>query len=120
MLFGQCDGQSRADGGGLPDVLVQLLRRLDIQQHDDAVFVALVEDPLRGQHTLSGADALVLVDRYSHGFSSPLCVVVPLRADVWADQGACGGSTTPSPSGFVVSEAQFNQMFPSRNSFYTY
>jgi predicted chitinase len=31
---------------------------------------------------------------------------------------ACDGSGTPS--GFVVSEAQFNQMFPSRNSFYTY
>jgi predicted chitinase len=45
---------------------------------------------------------------------------IPGSADVWADQGACGGSTTPSPSGFVVSEAQFNQMFPSRNSFYTY
>ncbi|MEV8638738.1 glycoside hydrolase family 19 protein [Streptosporangium sp. NPDC051023] len=29
-------------------------------------------------------------------------------------------STTPNPGGFVVSEAQFNQMFPSRNSFYTY
>ncbi|MFI6340494.1 glycoside hydrolase family 19 protein [Streptomyces sp. NPDC050535] len=28
-----------------------------------------------------------------------------------------GGGT---PSGFVVSEAQFNQMFPGRNSFYTY
>nr|WP_279571286.1 glycoside hydrolase family 19 protein [Streptomyces hainanensis] len=25
-----------------------------------------------------------------------------------------------NPSGFVVSEAQFNQMFPNRNSFYTY
>jgi predicted chitinase/chitodextrinase len=39
-----------------------------------------------------------------------------------------GGGTTPpapttgapNPSGFVVSEAQFNQMFPGRNSFYTY
>ncbi|XCM83967.1 glycoside hydrolase family 19 protein [Kitasatospora sp. HUAS MG31] len=32
-----------------------------------------------------------------------------------------GGSTsTPKPGGFVVSEAQFNQMFPSRNPFYTY
>ena len=31
---------------------------------------------------------------------------------------ACDGGT--NPSGFVVSEAQFNQMFPSRNSFYTY
>jgi chitinase len=35
----------------------------------------------------------------------------------------CGGTppTTPPPSGgFVVSEAQFNQMFPGRNSFYSY
>ncbi|MFD3992053.1 glycoside hydrolase family 19 protein [Streptomyces sp. NPDC058548] len=45
---------------------------------------------------------------------------------VWADQGTCDGGpttppTTPPPSGgFVVSEAQFNQMFPSRNPFYTY
>ncbi|WP_424528211.1 glycoside hydrolase family 19 protein [Sphaerisporangium viridialbum] len=31
-----------------------------------------------------------------------------------------GGSTPPPTGGFVVSEAQFNQMFPSRNSFYTY
>ncbi|AUG81931.1 chitinase [Kitasatospora sp. MMS16-BH015] len=29
-------------------------------------------------------------------------------------------STVPNPGGFVVSEAQFNQLFPSRNSFYTY
>jgi predicted chitinase len=42
---------------------------------------------------------------------------------VWADQGTCGtggGDTDPDPSGFVVSRAQFDQMFPSRNSFYTY
>ncbi|MFF2521168.1 glycoside hydrolase family 19 protein [Streptomyces liangshanensis] len=48
---------------------------------------------------------------------------IPGTTDVWADQGTCGGTTTPpptNPSGFVVSEAQFNQMFPSRNSFYTY
>ncbi|MFJ8754016.1 glycoside hydrolase family 19 protein [Streptomyces sp. NPDC102441] len=49
----------------------------------------------------------------------------PGTADVWADQGSCGsgGGTDPeepAPSGFVVSESQFNQMFPSRNSFYTY
>ncbi len=47
----------------------------------------------------------------------------PGRSDVWADQGTCGGGTdpgNPDPSGFVVSEAQFNQMFPNRNSFYTY
>ncbi len=32
------------------------------------------------------------------------------------------GSTLPSadPGGFMVTEAQFNQMFPSRNSFYSY
>ncbi|GHH45200.1 glycoside hydrolase family 19 protein [Streptomyces candidus] len=40
---------------------------------------------------------------------------------VWADQGTCGGGgQNPDPSGFVVSESQFNQMFPNRNSFYTY
>jgi predicted chitinase len=30
------------------------------------------------------------------------------------------GPGTPNPSGFVVSEAQFNQMFPNRNRFYSY
>ncbi|MCT2591295.1 chitinase [Streptomyces sp. N2-109] len=42
---------------------------------------------------------------------------------VWVDKGACGdggGDPDPDPSGFVVSEAQFNQMFPNRNPFYTY
>jgi predicted chitinase/chitodextrinase len=33
----------------------------------------------------------------------------------------CGGTTNPpNPGGFVVTESQFNQMFPSRNPFYTY
>ncbi|WP_442810205.1 glycoside hydrolase family 19 protein [Streptomyces sp. W16] len=49
------------------------------------------------------------------------------RLQIWTCSGganqkwsapASGGGTTPS--GFVVSEAQFNQMFPSRNGFYTY
>ncbi|MEU2435636.1 glycoside hydrolase family 19 protein [Streptomyces rubradiris] len=46
----------------------------------------------------------------------------PGASDVWADQGVCGsdGGGQPDPSGFVVSESQFNQMFPNRNSFYTY
>jgi predicted chitinase len=48
----------------------------------------------------------------------------PGVAEVWADQGTCTGGTQPppppGPGGFVVSQAQFNQMFPSRNSFYTY
>jgi predicted chitinase/chitodextrinase len=42
----------------------------------------------------------------------------------WSPYTCSGGSTTPPPgggtSGFVVTEAQFNQMFPSRNGFYTY
>ena len=42
----------------------------------------------------------------------------------WSPYTGCsGGGDTGgggSTSGFVVSEAQFNQMFPSRNSFYTY
>ncbi len=47
----------------------------------------------------------------------------PGTSDVWTDQGACGndgGGEEPNPSGFVVTEAQFNQMFPNRNPFYTY
>ncbi|TDD88916.1 chitinase [Actinomadura darangshiensis] len=38
-----------------------------------------------------------------------------------ADQGACGGTTdSPALNAFVVNESQFNQMFPNRNSFYSY
>ncbi|AVT35788.1 glycoside hydrolase family 19 protein [Plantactinospora sp. BB1] len=46
----------------------------------------------------------------------------PGTTGVWRDLGTCGGGTTPPPPGgsFAVSEAQFNQMFPGRNSFYTY
>lgn len=42
------------------------------------------------------------------------------------DPYTCSGGNPPSsppptnPGGFVVTEAQFNQMFPSRNPFYTY
>ncbi|GIH06506.1 chitinase [Rhizocola hellebori] len=41
------------------------------------------------------------------------------------DPYACSGNpppttTPPNPGGFVVTEANFNQMFPGRNSFYTY
>nr|WP_209311218.1 glycoside hydrolase family 19 protein [Streptomyces spiramenti] len=38
----------------------------------------------------------------------------------WHPHSCDGGGQNPSPGGFVVSEAQFNQMFPNRNSFYTY
>ncbi|MZE80423.1 glycoside hydrolase family 19 protein [Streptomyces xinghaiensis] len=36
----------------------------------------------------------------------------------WEPYSCEGGE--PAPSGFVVSEAQFERMFPNRNSFYTY
>ncbi|MFB9662281.1 glycoside hydrolase family 19 protein [Glycomyces mayteni] len=43
---------------------------------------------------------------------------------VWRNPVACGGGTDPgnpgTPAGLDVTEAQFNQMFPGRNSFYTY
>ena len=38
----------------------------------------------------------------------------------WEPFACDGGTNPPTQGGFVVSEAQFNQMFPSRNSFYTY
>lgn len=44
----------------------------------------------------------------------------PGTSGVWTDEGTCGGSGGTTTSGFVVSEAQFDQMFPNRNSFYTY
>ncbi|MFJ2130501.1 glycoside hydrolase family 19 protein [Streptomyces sp. NPDC087845] len=40
----------------------------------------------------------------------------PGAATVWADRGACTGGV----SDFVVSEAQFDALFPDRNPFYTY
>ena len=44
----------------------------------------------------------------------------PGTSGVWADDGTCGGGSTPPSGGFVVTQAQFDQMFPNRNSFYTY
>jgi len=40
----------------------------------------------------------------------------PGAATVWADQGACTGGV----SDFVISEEQFDRIFPNRNPFYTY
>ncbi|WP_043635405.1 glycoside hydrolase family 19 protein [Nonomuraea candida] len=47
----------------------------------------------------------------------------PVISHWYWDPYTCGGTTPtdpPDPGGFVVSQAQFNQMFPSRNSFYSY
>jgi len=38
----------------------------------------------------------------------------------FACDGGPGPGPGPAPGGFVVSESQFNQMFPGRNTFYTY
>ncbi|MEU4239645.1 glycoside hydrolase family 19 protein [Actinoplanes sp. NPDC026619] len=38
----------------------------------------------------------------------------------WSPYSCTGGGNSGGTSGFVVSEAQFNQMFPGRNGFYTY
>ncbi|MES9591462.1 glycoside hydrolase family 19 protein [Streptomyces sp. NPDC094045] len=40
----------------------------------------------------------------------------PGATTVWADEGACTGGV----SDFVISEAQFDAIFPDRNPFYTY
>jgi len=50
------------------------------------------------------------------------------RLQIWTCTGAAnqkwnaptGSTTPPSTGGFVVTEAQFDQMFPNRNFFYTY
>lgn len=50
-----------------------------------------------------------------------IAAVVTLSTAVSATSTAApGGPTPPTAAAFVVSEAQFNQMFPNRNSFYTY
>ncbi|WP_329060541.1 glycoside hydrolase family 19 protein [Streptomyces sp. NBC_01429] len=38
----------------------------------------------------------------------------------WSPYSCDGQTEPPAPGGFVVSEGQFNQMFPGRNSFYSY
>ncbi|MFF0446527.1 glycoside hydrolase family 19 protein [Streptomyces sp. NPDC004609] len=44
----------------------------------------------------------------------------PVVSTYYWDPYTCGGNGNPNPDSFVVSEAQFNQMFPKRNPFYTY
>ncbi|MFE7133257.1 chitinase [Streptomyces sp. NPDC057638] len=45
----------------------------------------------------------------------------PVASTYYWDAYSCGSGTgNPNPNSFVVSEAQFNQMFPRRNPFYTY
>ena len=70
---------------------------------------AIVEYPSNGQYYIAtnanpGYDPTI-----STWFWSP-----------YSCSGTTGGGGGGTSSGFVVSEAQFDQMFPNRNSFYTY
>ena len=53
-------------------------------------------------------------------FSAAVAGVMALVPVASAHAGSTVGSADSSASTFVVSQAQFNQMFPSRNSFYSY
>ncbi|MEO3978584.1 glycoside hydrolase family 19 protein [Streptomyces sp. CAU 1734] len=44
----------------------------------------------------------------------------PVVSTYYWDPYTCGTGGNPNPNSFVVSEAQFNEMFPRRNPFYTY
>ncbi|RLV04393.1 chitinase [Streptomyces griseocarneus] len=44
----------------------------------------------------------------------------PVISTWYWDPYTCQGGGDPQPGGFPVSEAQFRQMFPNRNAFYTY
>ncbi|MGX2998590.1 glycoside hydrolase family 19 protein [Streptomyces sp. JNUCC 64] len=44
----------------------------------------------------------------------------PVVSSYYWDPYTCGGNGNPNHNSFVVSEAQFDQMFPRRNPFYTY
>ncbi|MDT0266601.1 chitinase [Streptomyces sp. DSM 44915] len=46
--------------------------------------------------------------------------VLPAAASAPAAAPAGTAAEAPAPAAFVVSEAQFNEMFPNRNPFYTY
>ncbi|MQS06985.1 glycoside hydrolase family 19 protein [Streptomyces alkaliphilus] len=61
----------------------------------------------RAEHENPGYDPVI-----SHWFWHPH------NCDTGGSSG--GGGENPNPSGFIVSEDRFNQMFPNRNSFYTY
>ncbi|MFD0558001.1 chitinase [Stackebrandtia endophytica] len=44
----------------------------------------------------------------------------PVISTWYWDPYNCDGGGDPGPTDFVISEAQFNQLFPNRNPFYTY
>ncbi|WP_240999956.1 chitinase, partial [Streptomyces sp. Tu 4128] len=53
------------------------------------------------------------------GAAAALCSLT-LAPSALAQKSDAPGSDARAAAEFVVSEAQFNQMFPNRNSFYTY
>ncbi|TDD61530.1 chitinase [Kribbella antibiotica] len=75
-------------------------------------------DWVQGQFYATGAivkfqGAYYIAEHDNPGYS-------PTESTWYWDPYNCGGTNPPGPGGFPVSEAVFNQMFPSRNSFYTY
>ncbi|MFD7120466.1 glycoside hydrolase family 19 protein [Streptomyces sp. NPDC056641] len=95
---GSCDGSSPGGGsGGSCDYPAWVAGRAyvagDIVKYTDGKFY-------RAEHDNPGYD--------------------PVISTWYWEPYTCGGTTPPPQGGFVVSESQFNQMFPSRNSFYSY
>jgi predicted chitinase len=67
-----------------------------------------------------GSQSGKCVDVYGGGSSANGTAAILWTCHSGANQVWTQGSAPPPSGGFVVSEAQFNQMFPSRNPFYTY
>ncbi|MEV4973916.1 glycoside hydrolase family 19 protein [Streptomyces scopuliridis] len=94
---GSCDGSSPGGGsGGSCDYPAWVAGRAyvtgDIVKYTDGKFY-------RAEHDNPGYDPVI---------------------STWYWEPYTCGTTPPPQGGFVVSESQFNQMFPSRNSFYSY
>jgi predicted chitinase len=68
---------------------------------------------------MSAAPRRTLATLFSAAVVSAIALVVP-AASAHADTAAADQGQDSSASAFVVSQSQFDQMFPSRNSFYTY
>jgi hypothetical protein len=60
------NGHGGAHGGGLAHLVGELVRRVLVQQNDDAVVLALIEHRVRRHHAMPGGDAFPLFDSHFH------------------------------------------------------